>query len=102
MCVPFRMWGFSQPAVDECAPGVRKRTRKAVRERPRLVPMPGRFRARPNRQGPAGGQRSPEGHAMRTRTCAERFESVAFRTLGSLVLLLGAASILVKLVEWMA
>ena len=39
---------------------------------------------------------------MRTRTCAERFESVAFRTLGSLVLLLGAASILVKLVKWMA
>ncbi len=39
---------------------------------------------------------------MRTRTCAERFEAVAFRTLGSLALALAAVSILVKAVKWLA
>jgi hypothetical protein len=39
---------------------------------------------------------------MKTRTCAERFEAVAFRTVGSLALVLAAASILVSLAKWMA
>jgi len=39
---------------------------------------------------------------MRTRTCAERFEAVAFRTLGSIALALAAVSILVKVAKWMA
>lgn len=39
---------------------------------------------------------------MKTRTCAERFEVVAVRTLGGLALALAAASFLLKLAKWMA
>jgi hypothetical protein len=39
---------------------------------------------------------------MRTRTSYERFESVAFRTVFQLALLVSAAAILFKLVKWVA
>jgi hypothetical protein len=39
---------------------------------------------------------------MRTRTCYERFESAAFRTVIQLALLVAAATILVKLAKWVA
>jgi hypothetical protein len=39
---------------------------------------------------------------MRNRTCYERFESTAFRTLGNVALTVTVVAILVKLARWVA